>query len=386
MRKKICVPFLCALSLIVGFQACRPAPEQDSSATIKTFPPQPLADRSVDLAFFGPDKLDAQVSFETDRDPTGNFDALWKAAEPETESLVYWSAKVPVTLTIDLVERAHVSSVIVYPFTRQLGVGAFDVKIIASDGTAHPVIEFRSERTRNESFDAPAAALSFEFFPRIAQRVRLRFTRGTAGHPERVYLRAVRILGTMPHTPEIDMTGNQVPPLNEEERIDLAAFTLEQVEGSVRVSEDKNPNGRYEFPWIRDGDALPFSDPENAYWCATSPSWVSVDLGESCFVDEVRVTPFDATHGFNSLYVKIIDEHGREVDPIPPAAYVAAPIEDNETAPLEVRLRFAPVKANGLKIYLRGAEQDNPFTYVRHINVLGVPTSSVQKETPAPEN
>ena len=385
MRKKICVPFLCALSLIVGFQSCRPATEQDPSATIKTFPPQPLADRSVDLAFFGPGKLDAQVSFETDRDPTGDFDALWKAAEPETESPVYWSANVPVTLTINRVERAHVRSIIVSPFTRQRGVGAFDAEIAAPDGTAHPVIEFRSERTRNESFDAPVAALSFDLSPRVAGRIRLRFTRGTSEHPERVYLRAVRILGTMPHMPEIDMTESQVPPLNEEERINLAAFTLEQVTNRIRVSEDKRANGRYEFPWLKDGDALPVSDPESAYWCATSPSWVSVDLGEPCIVDEVRVTSFDATHGFNSLYVKIIDEHGREVDPIPPAAYVAAPIEDNETAPSEVRLRFAPVKANGVKIYLRGAEQANAFTYVRHISVFGVPTTSVQKQTMAPE-
>ncbi|MCH7960671.1 MAG: hypothetical protein IID08_11095, partial [Candidatus Hydrogenedentes bacterium] len=383
---KICVPFLCALSLIVGFQSCWPAPEQDSSATIKTFPPQPLADRPVDLADFSADEVDTQISFETDRDPAGEFNALWTAEDTTTETPLYWSANAPVTLTIDLVEQSHVSGVVVYPLTRYFGVGAFDVEIVASDGTAHPLVEYRSGRTQTDIFDTPTHALSFEFSPRVAERIRIRFTRGTAGHPERVYLRAVRILGTMPHTPEIDMTGNQVPPLNEEERIDLAAFTLEQVKNRIHVSEDKRPNGRYEFPWIKNGDALPVSDQENAYWCATSPSWVSVDLGESCFVDEVRVTPFDATHGFNSLYVKIIDEHGREVDPIPPAAYVAAPIEDNETAPSEVRLRFAPVKANGVKIYLRGAEQDNPFTYVRHINVLGVPTSSVQKETPAPEN
>ncbi|MCH7908096.1 MAG: hypothetical protein IIB38_00585 [Candidatus Hydrogenedentes bacterium] len=381
MRKKICVPFLCALSLIVGFQSCRPAPEQDPSATIKTFPPQPLADRSVDLAFFGPGKLDAQVSFETDRDPTGDFDALWKAAEPETESLVYWSANAPVTLTINLVERAHVSSIIVYPFTRQRGVGAFDAEIAAPDGTAHPVIEFRSERTRNESFDAPVAALSFDLSPRVAERVRLRFTRGTSEHPERVYLRAVRILGTAPHTPEIDTTESRLPPLNEEERINLAAFTLEQVKNRIRVSEDKRPNGRYEFPWLKNGDALPGSDQENAYWCATSPSWVSVDLGELCMVDEVWVTTFDSTHGFESVYVKIVDEHGREYDPNPPATYTATPNENIEMAPSAVRLRFAPAKAKRLKIYLRGAEQENALTYVRRISVLGISISSAKPDT-----
>ena len=386
MRKKICVPFLCALSLIVGFQSCRPAPEQDSSATIKTIPPQPLADRSVDLAFFGPDKLDAQVSFETDRDPTGDFDALWKAAEPETESLVYWSADTPVTLTIDLVERAHVSSIIVYPFTHKLGVGAFDAEIIAADGTAYPAIEFRSERTRNESFDAPAAALSFDLSPRVAGRIRLRFTRGTSDRPERVYIRAVRILGTPAHTPEIDLTESPISPLNEEERINLAAFTLEQVKNRIRVSEDKRPNGRYEFPWLKDGDALPVSDQENTYWCATSPSWVAVDFGKPYILDEVRVTPFDSTHGFDSFYLKIVDEHGREYDPDPPATYTATPDENHETAPTEVRLRFAPVKANGLKIYLRGAEQGTALTYVRYISVFGVPAASVRTEIADPEN
>ena len=379
--KKIYVPFLCALSLLVAFESCRQAPEQDSSATIATYPPQPLADRLVDLAHFNADETNAQVSFEMDREPAGDFNALWTAANTTTEAPVYWSAKTPVTLTIDLVERSHINSVILYPFTQHLGVGAFDAQIIAPDGTAYPVVKFLAERTKNGRMDAPASALSFEFSPRVAKQLRLRFTRGAPEHPERIYLRTVRILGTAPYALEIEGTESHLARLNEDERIHLASLTLEQIEKRVRVSEDRRPNGHYEFPWLNDDNALPLSDQKNPYWCATSPSWVSIDFGDSCIVDEVRLTPFDSTHGFYSVYLKIVDENGREYDSDPPAAYTNASTEDNENATLEVRLRFAPVKARGLKIYLKGAEQDNPLTYIRRIDVLGIPTSSAQPDT-----
>lgn len=380
--QKICASFICALSLILGFESCQQAPEQDSSATITAYPPQPLADRPIDLAYFNVDEADTQVSFETNRESTGDFNALWTAANTTTEALVHWSAKTPVTLTINLAERSHVNEIIVYPFTRQLGVGAFDAEIIAPDGTAYPVAKFLAERTKNERLDVPADALSFEFPPRIAEQLRLRFTRGTPEHPKRVYLRAVRILGTAPHAPEMERTEDVLPPLNAEERINLASLTLDQIEQRVHVSEDKRPNGRYEFPWLNNNNALPLSDQDNAYWCATSPSWVTIELGDSCIVDEVRLTPFDSIHGFNLIYLKIIGDDGREYDTNPPATHT---FTSSEEAPLEARLRFAPVKAKGIKIYLRGAEQSNALTYVRRINIFGIQAPSVQTEIADPD-
>ncbi|MDP7638272.1 MAG: hypothetical protein QGG73_00935 [Candidatus Hydrogenedentes bacterium] len=112
-----------------------------------------------------------------------------------------------------------------------------------------------------------------------------------------------------------------------------------------------------------------------SYWSALSPAWVEVDFGRDCYIDEVTLRPYSASHGVKNFYAKIVDDSGAEHDTWPPASAAAPEAAEGSSEPLTAR--FDPVLTRRLRIYIAASGPNPGRAYVRKISVMGAPVESL---------
>lgn len=321
-------------------------------------PPIPILDRPVDLATFDPNVVDARVTLRDTDGAEGDAAALFSPAPADIGS--YWRAPAPMSIEIDLGRMCYVSAVVVYPFTEHYGIGECRVDV-TSGGIDSPIpVGQHAPKAATALFDRPAAAVSIGFFPKYTNRVHIDFASGASADPGRIYVRKIRVLGVPDSSARlsVETTGAESNRLESGgERINVARFEVDSVAQHIAVSEDRTPNGRFDLPWTDSAGN------ENAYWCATAPAWVAIDLGQECLIDEVIVDGISPGLGVGPAYVKLTDESGTERETAPPGDLA------NEGG--DHTARFEPARTQRLKIYLAGPPSDNAFIHVREIRVMG---------------
>ena len=342
--------------------ACgRQAPEDGVPLVPEGEPPLLLSEKPIDLVVFQPNETADRVTVSSERAADYDISGLFTPGSMPSENSAYWSAAAPVTLDIDLGRACYVTSVVVYPLSDLYGIGGYEVETVFDETTMKsvPAGRYVYRSSSHAPYDGLAEAAAVDFFPKHTGTIRLRFTGGSAANPEKIFVRKIRILGK----PEESLgqsadSREETPVAQPEDPVNLASFAGDEIDKHVSVSEDRRPNGSFESPWVTGNSS-------HSYWCATSPAWVSIDLGRESLLNEIRLSPLSEKHGFESAYVKFVDDEGRERDPeFPPGSNGLVEEATGYT------LSFGPETVRRVKIYL-GAAPGEALVYLRNAEILG---------------
>ena len=344
------------------------------------FPLQAVVDRPIDLGRLTREQAENRLAVSDDRTPNGRKDLPWLGqpaeATPDGDfnpvATPFWAAQLPAWAELDLARLCYVSAVVVEPYSQEFGATEYSVSLIGGDGAEISVASNVHPAAENVALGSavPPAAMVASFPPRVAQHVRIRFTKGGTSQEPNVYIRRIRVLGVPMDGPFAAAPADVAEPLFkalDANRQDLTVFAPDGAAAQVNASGE-----------LRAGSAMvPFleSSSPTDYWAAMEPAAITVDLGKPCYVDQVVVWPLSESHGARRYYVKVITDDGSEVDTAPPADVsapeVTAPGSGFRPQPLAAA--FEPVLVQKLRLYFPQGGFATSAIYVRRIQVQGIP-------------
>jgi len=346
-------------------------------ATLVASDPMPLGERPIDLAMFREADVPARVTGAFSTALGAGYERPW-LKRPGPKQRAYWDAKTDTVLTLDLGRPCYVSEVVVQPFTARYSLGEFGVTVVTDKNeefATAPPCTAKATPPEQPEYDQPPEVFYAQFSPRYTQRLRFRFRAGSVTDPGRFFIQNIRVLGW---PAEASGTAPS-PPLSPTVQSELAAnaanvarFSPEAAAKQVVVSDDRDPNGRFDRPWVDDQGGPPETAP---YWCAPRPAWVEVDLGKACYVNAIRVQPYSEAYGVTAFYAKVIGVDGTERDTSPPCedSRPAADPPGTGLKPPPLSKTFDPVLAQKFKLYFPRGGFQNTWVYVETIEILGVP-------------
>lgn len=346
----------------------------------RPYPLDAIAERPIDLAVLSKDQALSRLAVSGDQTPTGRRDVPWLAHPSEAGSegdfnpaaTPFWAAPAPAWVDVDLGRLCYVSQVIVEPYSTEYGVSEYSVSLIGGDGVDIPVASnvqpAPDAAIPNPSAPSPAIVASFS--PRVAQRVKLQFTKTGASQEPTVYIRRIRVLGAPVDGPFTAEPADVAEPLLkalDANRQDLAAFAPDVAAAQISASGEFLA-GSAATPWLADRAPA-------AYWAAWAPAAVTVDLGKPCYVDQVIVWPLSEAYGAGRVYVKAITGDGAEVDTDPPADVAGPEVAPPGTGfrPQPLAAAFEPVAVQKLRVYFPRGGFANNAVYVQRIQIQGIP-------------
>jgi hypothetical protein len=159
------------------------ASESTLSGTLVGGDPVVLSERPVDLAILDTGEVANRVIVPTMAKSNGRREILWAPQESGLHGEAqYWtSGAVPSSwLELKLDRPAYVSEVILYPLSQHYGLSEFSLQIMARGQTVDtfPRTALAAPPVADPDYDRPAASLRARFQPKLAEKLRFRFTKG----------------------------------------------------------------------------------------------------------------------------------------------------------------------------------------------------------------